>query len=163
MHSFTACFVLLQAFGKWSVLQCIVLVHSFSLLHFSIWLHLSLFICSPSDGHLGGYAEILWSDIFVFLPQPVWTELSVTLKGSDTHTHTKLLYKLLQAQRKRERLMSELQLCILKKEPKWNTLKCFWWHCRQSFQICFKLSCFPQQICIIIIIIRIKKPNTNKD
>lgn len=58
MHSFATCFVLLWVFVKWSMFQCIVLVHSFSLLHFDIWLHLSLLICSPSDGHLGGYPEI---------------------------------------------------------------------------------------------------------
>lgn len=51
---------------EWSVFQCIVSVHSFSLLHFSIWLHLSLFICPPSDGHLGGYAEIFYDLIYLF-------------------------------------------------------------------------------------------------
>lgn len=66
MHSFTTCFVSLNIFVKWSVFQCIVLVHSFPLLYFATWLYLSLFLSSPSDGHLGGYPEIVYDPINVF-------------------------------------------------------------------------------------------------
>ena len=69
---------------KLSVFQCIVSVHSFSLLCVILLAGYTMVYSSlPIQKDIMWLPwNLLWSNKFIFLPKPVWAEFSVTGKGS---------------------------------------------------------------------------------